>query len=559
MMNFSNKLLLKLGKTSQKATKKLDSFLEDWVSQHASEDDLKDSGHPWTKKEIDSANILAEQLKAISFQPLISIIMPVYRPDFGFFGQVLDSIEHQSYTNWQLCICDDAGKDPKVSDLIEAFANRYPDQTSISIHKENKHICEASNSALALAQGEFVVFVDHDDRLYPSALAEIVRHLYVHDKPDMMYSDEEHIDELGRLSGKIFKKPDWDPILHLSTNYSTHLSCYKTELVKRLGGLRAGFEGAQDHDLALRVSEKAEKIIHIPKSLYQWRIHENSTAANVEGKPYALKSGVRAVEEAVRRRGIKAEVSVDVETLHYKLNFIAPASRPLVDIILLGDNDQNKLKRCVQSVIRASDYDNFKIHTPIKLDKINDGRLHLRPSSLEPTGEFWLKDKFLKGQYAAFLNISCEILSPEWLLEAIGWLQIENIGCVFPKQIFADNRIFQAGFLYEKGSGFSRKYAGLADKSEEGFYFNQSPQTILAGSVDCFVMRREDFFATKGLPSLFLNDDFRSIYFSQSIKTSLNKHNLYSPYAFVYNHKSFEDLPVKIDNQELALLIKRGL
>ena len=253
---------------------------------------------------------LNDHVPTLEHQPLVSILVPVYRTRPDYLREALASVTGQLYPHWELCIVDDASDSAEVTAVIDEFVERHPDRVRVAVHTRNRHISAASNSALGMATGDYVALLDHDDRLYPNSLAEVIRSLnreraLTGAAPEIIFTDERIIDAAGKLVGEPFYKPGWSPQLHLSVNYTTHLTLYETGLVRRIGGFREGQKGAQDHDLMLRATEAARTPVHhVPMNLYQWRAHDLSTAGAGDAKPYAWDNGMRSVSEALTRRAV---------------------------------------------------------------------------------------------------------------------------------------------------------------------------------------------------------------------------------------------------------------
>ncbi len=249
-----------------------------------------------------------EALDQAGALPRIAVLVPVYDPPLDCLRRCLDSVLGQVYANWELCFCDDASSQPEVRALLADYAARDT-RISGTFRERNGHISTASNDALALAAGDYLALLDHDDELSPLALGEIALALAAHPGWQIVYTDEDKIDRHGRRFDP-HRKPAWNAELLLGQNYVGHLVAYRTALVRGCGGFREGYEGSQDHDLALRASERlaADAIGHIPEVLYHWRALPGSTAARLDAKHYAGDAARRAVQDALVRRGIDAEV-----------------------------------------------------------------------------------------------------------------------------------------------------------------------------------------------------------------------------------------------------------
>lgn len=243
----------------------------------------------------------SEQSQHFEYRPLISVLMPTYNTPERWLRRAIETVMAQSYQNWELCIADDASKRPSVGPLLEQYA-ALDSRIRVVRRLTNGHICEASNTALEMARGEFVALMDHDDELSPNALFEVAKALNKNRTFDLIYSDEDRIDGLGHRADP-YRKPDWQPELLLEKNFVSHLGVYRTELVRKLGGFRKGFEGSQDWDLALRVSEVTapERIYHIAKVLYHWRLQPGSVSYDPSTFERARLAGQKAVDEYNQR------------------------------------------------------------------------------------------------------------------------------------------------------------------------------------------------------------------------------------------------------------------
>lgn len=309
--------------------------------------------HDWLERNYPSSELLDRQQQIASklvHKPLISILVPTYNTDISLLRECIESVIEQSYSHWELIIVDDCSPNREVREIIKEYANRDK-RIKYKFRKKNGHISKASNSALKMATGEWVGLLDHDDFLWPNALFEVSQSLVANPRVDMIYTDEDKIDEIGVHFDPQFK-PDWSPMTLLSCNYITHFLVARKALVQKVGGFREGYEGAQDYDLILRLSENTNNIIHIPKILYSWRAWENSTASGVEEvKPYAYIAGEKALNDALRRRKIESfTASRAAERGFYHLrrrdsrNLVSNAKSEQFEFKHNGKIKQNKLE-----------------------------------------------------------------------------------------------------------------------------------------------------------------------------------------------------------------------
>ncbi|MFM6354855.1 MAG: glycosyltransferase family 2 protein, partial [Planktothrix sp.] len=302
---------------------------------------------------------LAETINNFSYQPVISIIMPVYNTPEVFLREAIQSVLDQVYPDWELCIADDASTAPHIRGILEEY-QRKDSRIKVVFRTQNGHISATSNSALELATGEFIGLLDHDDVLTPDALYEVVSLLNQHPVADMIYSDEDKLNEKGELTGHFFK-PDWCPDSFLSRMYTCHFGVYRREIINQIGGFRVGYEGSQDYDLVLRFTEKTNQIFHIPKILYHWRIHSSSAAGGTEAKPYAYEAAKRALQDAIDRRGELGIVQDVPEYLgRYWVRYkILDYKR--VSIIIPTRDLGAVLNRCLESIFTKTLYPNYEV------------------------------------------------------------------------------------------------------------------------------------------------------------------------------------------------------
>jgi len=293
---------------------------------------------------------LVSQMFTFRMKPLVSVIMPVYNPKPEYLMEAIQSVRKQIYPHWELCIADDASTDKRIRPILERYASEDT-RIKVIFRDKNGHISAASNSALALATGEWVALVDQDDLLSEHALFWVID--AVNKNPDalLIYSDEDKINESGRRYDPYFKC-DWNVDLFYSHNMISHLGVYRAELLKEGGNFRKGLEGAQDYDLALRCIEKIEpkQIHHIPRILYHWRMHYQSTANTVHAKPYAIIAGQRALNEHFQRQNLNA--TAELTESGYRVRYALPDKLPLVSLIIPTRNGLRLLQRCVGSILK---------------------------------------------------------------------------------------------------------------------------------------------------------------------------------------------------------------
>jgi len=409
------------------------------------------------------ATRLRERLDAAGALPKISVLTPVFRPPIEGFLQTAASVRQQAYSNWEWCLADDASGDPTLTAVLEGLSAEDP-RIRVTIRQENGHISRASNSAATMATGEFLAFLDHDDLLSPNALGEVALHLAAHPDVDVLYSDDDKIDAEGHRFGPQFK-PDWSPESLLSQMYFSHLFVVRRTLFERVGGFRPGFEGSQDHDLALRVTELARRVSHIPLVLYHWRAVPGSTAVSGESKPYSFAAGIRAVEEALSRRGIpvtagRPDWAVAAGASLIRHSF--PDEGPSVAILIPTRNQLTSLRRCLASLGQTS-YRNYEAFIIDDQSDDPDTVAFLAQSGVPVVRVPGVRDGFnfarlcnyavqqATAEYVLFLNDDTEVKNPAWISQMVGFARLPGVGAVGARLLFPDNTVQHAGVLLSQG------------------------------------------------------------------------------------------------------------
>lgn len=411
--------------------------------------------------------LLKQHLDTIVYKPKISIVMPVYNPPLKFLQKAIDSVQNQIYLNWEICIVDDCSTNTFVKPYLEILEKENKD-IKIHFNKQNSHISVSTNSAVDMASGEFIVFLDQDDELTFDAFAEIILYLNKHRDTQLLYSDDDKIDTEGHCFAPQFK-PDWSPEYLLSFMYCGHLKCVEKKLYQEIGGFRKGFEGSQDYDFYLRASEKAKHIGHIPKILYHWRVIAGSTAAGGGEKNYSFQAGVNAVQETLLRRNVTGkayhpEWAEKNGNGIYAIEF--PDDGKSIGIVIPTKNGYDLLKRCIDS-LKKTTYKNYKIY--IVDNESDDPKVLKYLDSLKYCEILKIKSKngkfsfsyinneavkHVKEELVLFLNNDTEVINPKWLSQMVGYLQFEGIGSVGARLLFPNETIQHAGILHGMTHGF---------------------------------------------------------------------------------------------------------
>jgi len=437
--------------------------------------------------------------------PTFSIIMPIHNPQLRDLTRAVESVQRQVWPAVELCIVDDASTDPEVLAFLESTSKGSGVQ-----HRrlaKNLGIAGATNSALELASGEFVIFLDHDDELAPHALSAIAQALRENPDLDFIYSDHDLIDVDGSRQ-QVSYKPDWSPELLLSYMYVGHIKVVRRTLARSIGGLREGFDGAADYDFMLRLSEKTDRIEHIPDVLCHWRAAENSMARRSDTKSHAFESGRRALAEALDRRDIRASAEWPTWAQRarvgvYRVRFTSETMEK-VSILIPTRDRLDLLRACIASIEERTDYDDWEI---LILD--NDSREAETLAYFEQTphrvirvhGEFNfsrivnLGVEASHGEFVLLLNNDTIVVSSDWLTEMVGSCRIPGVGAVGAKLLYADGRIQHAGVIMGVHGLTAHAFEGLKDRFsgfEEGF-FAHVPRNVSAVTAACLLTRRTTF------------------------------------------------------------------
>ncbi|KRB83396.1 glycosyltransferase [Duganella sp. Root198D2] len=509
----------------------------------------------------ESREAMRNKMAGFALQPLVSVLMPVYNAPVEFLSQAIDSVRSQLYPNWELCIADDASTDPRVRALLEAAAAQ-DSRIKIDFRAANGHISRASNSALALAQGEFVALFDHDDLLTEHALYWIVEAINRNPEAGLIYSDEDKVDATNRRYDPYFKsKLNYE--LLLAHNMICHLGVYRTALVRSLGGFRSEFDGAQDYDLALRVIEKLEpaQVVHVPHVLYHWRAIAGSTALGAGEKNYAAVAGRRAVAEHLARKGLAAEVTEAPEArAQNRVRFACPTPQPLVSIIIPTKDRADLLEMCLNSLQAKTSYSNYEViivdngsvepATQALFDRLKAPRFKVvRDDS--PFNYSALNNRaarLARGELLCLMNNDIEILTPDWLEEMVSFAWREDVGCVGARLWYPDGRLQHGGCVIGVGgiAGHSHKYL---PKGHVGYFARAVlHQSFSAVTAACLLVRRSTFEQMGGLDEQLVVA-FNDVDFCLRVQAA-GYRNVWTPYAEMNHHESAsrgeEDSPEKI-------------
>ncbi len=503
---------------------------------------------------------LRRHLQTLSRKPLISVLMPVHDPDERWLRAAIDSVRRQLYPGWELCIADDASTRPHVRRVLEEY-RALDSRVKVIYREHNGHIAVASNDALALASGEYLALLDHDDELAEHALYMMAVEIDRHPEARLLYSDEDKIDEAGRHFDPYFK-PDWNPLLLLGQNYLNHLTLYHVDVVRRAGGFRQGFEGSQDWDLALRVSEslQPEQIRHVPFVLYHWRAVSGSTARAPEEKDYTSAPALQAVSEHLQRTGRPGEVE-SLPGGHCRVRFQLPANPPKVSLIIPTHDGYDLLRRCVATLVAQTDYPDYEVlvvdnrskdpKVLAYLDELSEWpRFRVlrydRPFNFSAINNFAVRQA--RGEVLGFLNNDLEILHSGWLREMVSHVVQPGTGAVGAMLYYPDGRIQHAGVILGIGGVAGHAWVGYPNGTPGQMGRLRLPQNLTAVTAACLLVRREVFDTVGGFDENELKVAFNDVDLCLKIHKA-GYRNVWTPLAQLKHHESatrgYEDTPEK--------------
>jgi glycosyltransferase involved in cell wall biosynthesis len=519
-------------------------------------------------------SLIKAHIETFEHRPLISILMPVFNPNELFLCEALDSLISQCYQNWECCIADDASTNPKIREILESYTNKDP-RFKLIFRESNGHISAASNSALSLATGDYIGLFDHDDVLREHALYMIVNEINRYPKLGIIYTDEDLIDEYSVRYDPYFK-PDWNPDLFCGHNLVTHFVVLRTDLIKDVGGFREGYEGAQDWDLVMQISEivQPDQIRHIPYILYHWRAASGSTALSIENKAYAKAAQRSTLRSHFTRINQQVEITHSADGF-WKIKYLIAEPKPLVSIIIPTRNQLQLLQKCLVSIRNKTKYLNYEI---LIIDNLSDDPEILRYFSEIVKDEKISLQKyphafnysainnhavnFAKGEVLIFLNNDIEVISPDWLDEMVGHSVRPNIGAVGVMLYYPNDTIQHAGVVLGMKGIAGHIYYG----SPRGMIGQRGrarlTQNFSAVTAACMAVEKSKFIEVNGFNEKSLPIAYNDIDLClRLIKAGYR--NIWTPHAELYHHESAsrasEDTPEKITRvkSEAAYLVSQ--
>ena len=496
--------------------------------------------HRPTKEELEQ-----QRKEKFSYEPLISILVPVYRTPEEFLMQMIQSVRRQTYGNWELCIANADPSDENVVRILKT-ASRKDERIRVTEVPENEGIAQNTNAAFAIAKGAYIGLLDHDDLLTADALYEVVKALNQKERPAVVYSDEDKVTTDLSEHFQPFMKPDFNKDLLRSNNYICHFFVAEKQLVEEVGGFRGAFNGAQDYDLILRCTEKAEHITHIPRILYHWRVHKASTADNPASKMYAFDAGKRAIEEHLKRCGETGVVSHTKDLGFYRVQY-QMSGNPLVSIIIPNKDHVDMLDKCLRSIQKSS-YRNYEViivennsveeatfdyYKKIASDRIRvvywEGIFNY--SAINNFGA-----KAAQGEYLLLLNNDVEVITENWLEELLSNCQRPDVGIVGAKLYYPDDTVQHAGIIIGIGGVAGNVFVGLPRKFTGYFHKASIQQDLSAVTAACMMVKRSVYEEMGGLEEK-LQVAFNDVDFCLRVRKA-GYLVVFDPYVELYHYES---------------------
>lgn len=493
-----------------------------------------------------------QQMESFSYQPLISIIIPVFNVDEVWLRAAVESVCRQIYSHWELCVVDNGSHESHIKTVLEDYRQR-DSRIKVFYLGQNQGVADASNVALNLATGDFIGLLDHDDELAPQALFEVVKMLNEDQTLDFIYSDEDKLEPSGQRSNPFFK-PDFSPDLLMAMNYINHFSVFRRSLVQEVGGFRPEFEGSQDYDLILRLTERTRRIAHIPKILYHWRKIPGSVSADISAKTDAHLAAKRALEETLLRRGHQGRVTM-AEPGRYRVRYELKR-KPLVSIIIPTRDRAYLLRRCIASIHEKSTYRQYEI---VVVDNESREaathsyfaelrrRPHCRvlpfpaPFNYAALNNFAARET--QGDYLLFLNNDTEIITPEWMEEMLSHAQRPEVGAVGAKLLFPNKTIQHGGVIVGLNGVAGHAFYRLPSHDPGYMDLATVVRNCSAVTAACLMMRREVFEETGGFDEK-LDVAFNDVALCLQILQK-GYYIVWTPYTALYHQESASRGPLQ--------------
>jgi GT2 family glycosyltransferase len=506
---------------------------------------VKSEYHGWIEKRrvrADEIEALRAEGRGFAYQPCISIITPVFNTPRQWLTACVESVLAQTYEKWELILVDD---DSTESETLQCLAELAAGDSRILLAKDKKRggISAASNRGLALAEGDWVAFLDHDDLLEPDALFQNVKWLQDHPEADLIYSDEDKLTEEG-FDSPIFK-PDWSPDYFLSCNYLCHFTLIRRKLVRKVGGFRSEFDGAQDYDLFLRVTEQTNRIHHIPRVLYHWRRSASSTADNIRRKPGSLETGRLALEAHLERQDKPGHVAVDWRTHAYWVKRELTEAKKISIIIPVRDR-VDLLARCLETLTNKTKYAPYEIVVVDNDSQTVEAREYFsrfKHRLLRYSGPFNFSalNNFAVEQtdspWLLFLNNDTEVIEGDWLTTMAEHIQRPEVGAVGPRLLYPDDTVQHAGIVVGVGGIAEHAFRGFPAEAPGVCRQLQVTRNYSSVTGACLLTRREVFDEVGGFDEERLPVTFSDVDLCLKMRRA-GYLVVYTPFAKLYHHES---------------------
>lgn len=531
----------------------------------------------WFKRQTPTKEALkAQREREFAYAPKISVVVPLYRTPETYLTELIESVKKQTYGNWELCLSDGSGEDSPIAGLLARY-EAEEDRIKVVSHKEPLKISENTNAALEIASGDFIAFADHDDLLAPNALYECVNLLNNEPSTEMIYTDEDKVDMSGKEHFMPHFKSDFNIDLLCSVNYICHLLVVKREVFEAAGMLDPEFDGAQDYDFILRCVEKTSEIRHIPKVLYHWRAHKDSTAENLGSKDYAFEAGRKAIQAHYDRTGIPAEArKMQINDLYFYRSKYRLTESPLVSVIIPNKDHTADLDKCIRSLEEKNAYKN--IEYIIVENNSEEKETFAYYEELEkrcPRAKvlYWEEKRFnfpainnfgakhASGEYLLFLNNDTEIMNEDSIEELLGYCMRRDVGAVGARLYYEDGTIQHAGVIV--GLGGVAGHAFPAYPHDAVGYFGRivMAQDYSAVTAACIMVKKSVFEETGGF-----DEGFAVAFNDIDLCLKIREKGwliVYNPYAELSHYESksrgYEDTEEKVKrfNSEIDLFLKK--
>lgn len=520
-------------------------------------------------------HIIKQRIEGMAAKPFISVVMPTYNPNPIWLKDAIESVRKQLYDNWELCIADDVSTDQSIRSILEDYS-RKDYRIKVIFRERNGHISAATNSAIELVKGDWIALMDHDDLLAEDALYWVAGAINKNPEVKLIYSDEDKMGEQGlQTRHSPYFKCDWNLDLFYSLNMFSHLGIFSKDLINTVGGFRVGLEGSQDYDLVLRCIEKIkfDQIYHIPRVLYHWRVHEESTAGSGDAKPYAVIAGKQALIDHLKRMNIAA--IVEPVTFGYRIKYPLPEQLPLVSLIIPTRNGLDLIKQCISSILTKTDYSNYEIiivdngsddsATLAYFDSLKSNpkiRIHRddRPFNYSQLNNSAVE--IANGEIIGLINNDIEVISSNWLSEMVSHALRPNVGAVGAKLLYPDNTLQHGGVVLGLGGCAGHSHAKFPKGSPGYFGRLDLVSNYSAVTAACLVIEKSIYQEVGGLNEVDLKIAFNDVDFCLKLREA-GYWNVWTPYAELYHHESAtrgeEDTPEKQArfNAEVAYMKKR--